>query len=121
MRQPYEGVAVAAPVTIPYARYSIRAAHWWLARAFAALLRQSNLKKEEVDGLTVSSFTLAEGRARQHEQNGAIEPRLREEQHERRQPGRNLERRERERDDGHVDHGIARVDGARGVLPEAHA
>jgi acetyl-CoA acetyltransferase len=59
MRQPYDGVAVAVPVTVPYARYSIRAAHWWLARALHALLKESNLKKEDVDGLTVSSFTLA--------------------------------------------------------------
>ncbi len=46
-------------MTVPYVRYSIRAAHWWLARAFKAILDTSNLSKEEVDGLTVSSFTLA--------------------------------------------------------------
>ena len=50
---------LAAPVTVPYVRYSIRAAHWWLARAFSGLLRTSGLKKDEIDGLTVSSFTLA--------------------------------------------------------------
>lgn len=50
---------MAVPVTVPYARYSIRAAHWWLARAFSALLKASNLRKEDIDGLTVSSFTLA--------------------------------------------------------------
>ena len=58
-RRGYEGVAVAVPVTIPYVRYSIRAAHWWLARALAELLKVSGLKKEELDGLAVSSFTLA--------------------------------------------------------------
>lgn len=58
-RRSYEGVAVAVPVTIPYVRYSIRAAHWWLARCLAALLEKSGLKKDEVDGLSVSSFTLA--------------------------------------------------------------
>ena len=47
------------PVTVPYVRYSIRAAHWWLARALSLLLKQSGLKKDEIDGLTVSSFTLA--------------------------------------------------------------
>ena len=47
------------PVTVPYVRYSIRAAHWWLARAFSELLKTSGLKKSDVDGLTVSSFTLA--------------------------------------------------------------
>jgi acetyl-CoA acetyltransferase len=59
MRKPYDGVALAAPVTVPYVRYSIRAAHWWLARAFAGLLKDSNLRKGDVDGLAVSSFTLA--------------------------------------------------------------
>jgi acetyl-CoA acetyltransferase len=52
-------VAVAAPVTVPYVRYSIRAAHWWLARAFSEILKVSGLRKDDIDGLTVSSFTLA--------------------------------------------------------------
>jgi acetyl-CoA acetyltransferase len=59
VRTPYDGVVVAAPVTVPYVRYSIRAAHWWLARALSSLLNASGLSKEGVDGLTVSSFTLA--------------------------------------------------------------
>ena len=50
---------LAAPVTVPYVRYSIRAAHWWLARAFSELLKKSSLAKEAIDGLTISSFTLA--------------------------------------------------------------
>jgi len=58
-RRGYEGVAVAVPVTVPYVRYSIRAAHWWLARCLAGLLRESGLKKQDIDGLSVSSFTLA--------------------------------------------------------------
>src|SRR5687767_8637578 len=58
-RKAYDGVVLTAPVTVPYVRYSIRAAHWWLARAFSELLKTSGLKKDEVDGLTVSSFTLA--------------------------------------------------------------
>jgi len=59
MRKGYEDVVVAVPVTVPYVRYSIRAAHWWLARAFSELLKISKLRKDDVDGLTVSSFTLA--------------------------------------------------------------
>src|SRR3954468_20474809 len=59
MRRGYEGVAVAVPVTVPYVRYSIRSAHWWLARCLADLLKQSGLKKEDIDGLSVSSFTLS--------------------------------------------------------------
>ena len=59
MRQGYQGVAVAVPVTVPYVRYSIRAAHWWLARALSEIISRAGLKKEDVDGLSVSSFTLA--------------------------------------------------------------
>jgi len=57
-RQGYQGVAVAVPVTVPYVRYSIRSAHWWLAKALSELLRVSGLQKADIDGLTISSFTL---------------------------------------------------------------
>jgi acetyl-CoA acetyltransferase len=75
MRTSYEGVVLTAPVTVPYVRYSIRAAHWWLARALKALLDQSGLKKESVDGLTVSSFTLAPDTAIGFTQHIGISPR----------------------------------------------
>ena len=39
-RAPYDDVVLAAPVTIPYARYSIRSAHWFLGRALAELLAE---------------------------------------------------------------------------------
>ena len=55
----YDGVVIAVPVTIPYARYSVRSAHWWLARALSELLRQSGVAKQDLDGLAISSFTLA--------------------------------------------------------------
>ena len=58
MRAPYQDVVVAAPVTVPYVRHSIRNAHWFLARALAGLLQSAGLGKDEVDGLCVSSFTL---------------------------------------------------------------
>ena len=57
-RHDYEGVALVAPVTVPYRRYSTRDAHWWIARALAALLKDSGLKKDDIDGLGISSFTL---------------------------------------------------------------
>ena len=75
MRQPYHGVVLAAPVTVPYVRYSIRSAHWWLARAFSSLLEKSNLKKEQVDGLTVSSFTLSPDTAIGFTQHIGLSPR----------------------------------------------
>src|SRR5262245_17655343 len=75
MRQPYNGLVLAPPVTVPYVRYSIRSAHWWLARAFSSLLEKSKLKKEEIDGLTVSSFTLAPDTAIGFTQHIGVSPR----------------------------------------------
>ncbi len=58
-RASYDGVAVVTPVTIPYERYSTRSAHWWLGRALGELVRQSGVAKQDIDGMCVSSFTLA--------------------------------------------------------------
>lgn len=58
-RASYDDVVVAAPVTIPYVRFSIKAAHWFLGRAVAELVTRSGLAKDRIDGLCVSSFTLA--------------------------------------------------------------
>ena len=74
-RAGYEGIAVAVPVTIPYARYSTRSAHWWLARALRELLEQSGLRKEEIDGLCVSSFLLAPDTAVALVQHFGVSPR----------------------------------------------
>ena len=57
-RQSYEGVAICAPYTEPYERYSIETAHWWIARALRGSLKAAGLGPRDVDGLTVSSFTL---------------------------------------------------------------
>jgi len=58
-RAAYDDVVVTAPVTLPYVRYSIHGAHWFLAGVLAALLKRAGLSKDKVDGLCVSSFTLA--------------------------------------------------------------
>jgi acetyl-CoA acetyltransferase len=58
-RAAYDDVVVAAPVTVPYVRYSLRGAHWFLAAALAALIKRAGLGKDQLDGLCVSSFTLA--------------------------------------------------------------
>jgi len=57
-RQSYEGVALVAPVTIPYQRYSIETAHWWIARALRESLDVASLKPVDLDGFSVASFTL---------------------------------------------------------------
>ncbi len=58
-RAGYEGIVAAVPVTVPYQRYSINSAHWWLGKALGALLRESGIAKHDIDGMCVSSFTLA--------------------------------------------------------------
>ncbi len=55
----YEGVALITPVTVPYTRFSDRGASWFIGRALAALIEQPGLKKSDIDGLMISSFTLA--------------------------------------------------------------
>jgi acetyl-CoA acetyltransferase len=55
----YDGVAVAVPVTVPYERFSIRGAHWFIARALKQLIVGAGIGKNDIDGLCVASFTLA--------------------------------------------------------------
>jgi acetyl-CoA acetyltransferase len=57
-RRGYDGVVLAAPVTIPYARYSIHPAHWWIGSALREVLRAANINKLQLDGLAISSFSL---------------------------------------------------------------
>jgi acetyl-CoA acetyltransferase len=59
VRVGYDDVVLAAPVTVPYARHSIRGAHWFLARVVAALAAGSGVPKSRIDGMAVASFTLA--------------------------------------------------------------
>ena len=58
-RAGYGNAVVTVPVTIPYVRYSTRGAHWFVARALRALLDGSGLDKTDLEGLCLSSFTLA--------------------------------------------------------------
>jgi acetyl-CoA acetyltransferase len=58
-RAGYDDVVLAVPVTVPYVRFSIRGAHWFLGRALAQLLAAAKIPKARIDGLAVASFTLA--------------------------------------------------------------
>ncbi len=58
-RLPYDGVVLVAPVSVPYVRYTNETAHWWIARALREVLRIIDMTPQELDGLSVSSFTLA--------------------------------------------------------------
>lgn len=58
VRQPYDGVVITSPVTVPYTRFSKESAHWWIARALGESVRAASLTPREIDGFSVSSFTL---------------------------------------------------------------
>lgn len=60
MRTPagYDGVVLAAPFTMPYVRFSPQPAQYWLGAALRGALSAAGLSPRDVDGLTVSSFTL---------------------------------------------------------------
>ena len=72
---PYTGIAVTAPVTVDYSRYSNRSAHWFLARVLRRLLDESGIGKDEVDGLCVSSFQLVPDTAVGLTQHLGVSPR----------------------------------------------
>ncbi len=74
-RASYEGVAVAVPVTVPYVRYSTHLAHWFIGQALSALVRESGIPKEEIDGLCLSSFSLVPDTAVGVTQHMGLEPR----------------------------------------------
>ncbi len=57
-RQSYAGVVLTAPFTMPYERYSIETAHWWIAKALKGSLDAAKLKPSDIDGFAVASFTL---------------------------------------------------------------
>ena len=57
-RQSYGGVVLTCPVSVPYERYSIDTAHWWIAKALRATLQAAGIKTTELDGFSVASFTL---------------------------------------------------------------
>ena len=58
-RQSYDGVVLTAPVSVPYVRYTNETAHWWIAKALREALGIIQMTPSEIDGLSVSSFTLA--------------------------------------------------------------
>lgn len=74
-RMSYDGVVVCSPVTVPYRRFSIHAAHWWIGRALSTLVKQSRLRPADIDGLSVSSFTIAPDTAIGLTQHFGLSPR----------------------------------------------
>jgi hypothetical protein len=74
-RMSYDGVAVAVPVTVPYVRHSTHGAHWFVGQALEALVHASGIDKAEIDGLTVSSFSLGPDTAVGVTQHLGVSPR----------------------------------------------
>jgi acetyl-CoA acetyltransferase len=55
----YGGIALCCPVTEPYLRRSKYGAAWFLAQALRRLIGAAGIVKSDIDGICVSSFTLA--------------------------------------------------------------
>ena len=55
---PYDGVALVAPVTLPYQRFSEHGAQWFIGGALREMIAQAGIDKDAVDGLAISSFSL---------------------------------------------------------------
>ena len=53
----YSGVAVCAPITVPYQRFSAESAHWWAGRALRQLRQTIGLRAADIDGFCFSSFS----------------------------------------------------------------
>ncbi|MDP1906697.1 MAG: thiolase family protein, partial [Hyphomicrobium sp.] len=74
-RQGYDGVVVCVPVSIPYRRYSTNSAHWWIGRALRELIAGAGLRLKDIDGLSVSSFTVGPDTAIGLTQHFGVSPR----------------------------------------------
>lgn len=58
-RKPFKGVAVCAPVSCAYVRHAAEPAAYFIGQALRGLLQASGLEKSAIDGLSVTSMTLA--------------------------------------------------------------
>ncbi|MDO1582728.1 thiolase family protein [Rhizobium oryzicola] len=74
-RQNYDGVVLAVPVTVPYQRYSIETAHWWMGRALRALADGAGISHRDFDGFSTASFTMGPDTAIALTQHFGISPR----------------------------------------------
>lgn len=59
VRNSYSGVVAAVPVSIPYERFSIESAHWWIGRALRALAQGAGISHRDIDGFAMASFSTA--------------------------------------------------------------
>ncbi len=75
-RRGYDGVVLAAPVTVPYQRFSTESTQWWVGRALAGLAAASGIAHRDFDGLSVASFSTAPDSAIGLTQHFGLSPRF---------------------------------------------
>lgn len=71
----YRDVVIAAPVTVPYERFSIRPAQWWAGQALRKLAEAARCDHKDFDGFSLASFTLAPDTAVGLTQHFGLSPR----------------------------------------------
>ena len=55
----YSGIALVCPVTLGYSKTSTHSASWFIGSVLRELIADAGITKAEIDGLAVSSFSLA--------------------------------------------------------------
>lgn len=71
----YQGVALVAASSIKYSRQSHHGAPWFIGKTLHKMLMETGIKKAEVDGLAVSSFSLGADSAVNLTQHFQLTPR----------------------------------------------
>ena len=54
----YEGIALVCPVSLGYVKQSAHGAAWFIGSTLRELINAAGIKKSEIDGFAVSSFSL---------------------------------------------------------------
>ncbi|MGV3551770.1 thiolase family protein [Rhizobium sp.] len=75
VRKSYDGIVAAMPVTVPYERFSIESAHWWIGRALRALAKGAGISHRDFDGFAMASFSTAPDSAIGLTQHMGLSPR----------------------------------------------
>ena len=57
--EPYSGIALVCPTTLGYSKTSEHSARWFIGSVLRELIAAAGIDKAEVDGLAISSFSLA--------------------------------------------------------------
>jgi acetyl-CoA acetyltransferase len=55
----YDGIALACPVSLGYSKASEHSASWYIGSVLREMISAAGIQKQDVDGLAISSFSLA--------------------------------------------------------------